>query len=296
MKKISVITPSLNQGEFLEATIDSVLSQRYPKLEYLILDGGSIDGSVGIIKKYEKHLAFWSSGKDAGQSSAINKGMSLATGDILCYLSSDDLYTEDCFARVNEVFETRSEAWIVGTCRYLADEEPRVRDWKPPNPGPNRASWVVDPWVNPQASSFWSKKAWKTVGPFREDLHYIFDTEFFLRLLFRGMLPCIVDQHLATRVLHDGCKTITNPEGFHTEKNQLPALFASDLATLTQTDERRIIRRWETDSLLREARLAYGESRWKATEKGLRALVHAPAYTCLRLFTTATRRFRGIRR
>jgi len=290
MKTISVVTPSLNQGKFLEATIDSVLSQSYPKLEYLIIDGGSSDGSVEIIKQYEKYLAFWSSEKDTGQSCAINKGMARATGEILCYLNSDDLYIQNSLSRVNDVFATRPEAWMVGRCRYLADKEPRVRDWKPLNPGTNRASWVMDPWVIPQASSFWSREAWRRAGPFREELHYVFDTEFFLRLLFLEMPPCIVDEHLATRVLHEECKTVKRPGEFAEESRRLPELFESELVALTRPDERRVIRSWETDRLLREARLTYGENRSRAVRKGLQALVNAPVYTCLRLFKIAARR------
>ena len=90
--KISVITPSYNQAEFLEKTILSVLNQNYPNLEYIIIDGGSSDGSVEIIKKYERYIAYWVSEKDDGMYEAINKGLKISTGDILAYLNSDDLY------------------------------------------------------------------------------------------------------------------------------------------------------------------------------------------------------------
>ena len=92
LPSISVVTPSYNQAAFLEETIRSVLLQGYPNLEYLVMDGGSSDGSVEIIKKYEKYLAYWTSQKDAGPSDAIRKGFEKATGSILAYLNSDDLY------------------------------------------------------------------------------------------------------------------------------------------------------------------------------------------------------------
>lgn len=89
---ISIVTPSFNQAQFLEATIDSILSQNYPNLEYIIIDGGSTDSSVNIIKKYEKHLSFWCSEPDNGQYDAINKGFRHSTGEIMAWLNSDDMY------------------------------------------------------------------------------------------------------------------------------------------------------------------------------------------------------------
>jgi glycosyltransferase involved in cell wall biosynthesis len=90
--KISIITPSFNQAQFLDATVQSILSQNYPNLEYIIIDGGSTDGSLEIIKKYEKHLHFWCSEPDAGQYDAINKGFAHSTGEIMAWLNSDDMY------------------------------------------------------------------------------------------------------------------------------------------------------------------------------------------------------------
>jgi glycosyltransferase involved in cell wall biosynthesis len=90
--KITIVTPSYNQGQYLEDTIASVLGQNYPNLEYMVLDGGSSDNSLEIIKKYENHLAFWVSERDGGQSAAINRGFGAATGDILAWLNSDDMY------------------------------------------------------------------------------------------------------------------------------------------------------------------------------------------------------------
>ncbi len=102
--KISIVTPNLNQGKFLEETILSVLDQKYPNLEYIIIDGGSTDNSIDIIKKYEKNLFYWTSEKDNGMYEAIQKGFEKATGDIMAWINSDDLYHRNVFFVVAEIF------------------------------------------------------------------------------------------------------------------------------------------------------------------------------------------------
>lgn len=100
---ISIVTPSFNQAQFIEATIESILSQNYPNLEYIIIDGGSTDGSIDIIKKHEKYLSFWCSEPDAGHYDAINKGFSHSTGEIMAWLNSDDMYLPWTFKTVSDI-------------------------------------------------------------------------------------------------------------------------------------------------------------------------------------------------
>ena len=111
--KISIVTPSFNQAQFLEATIESVLTQNYPNLEYIIIDGGSTDGSIEIIKKYESHLHFWCSEKDKGQYDAINKGFAHSTGEIMAWLNSDDMYCPWSLKTVASIMSELSQVeWL----------------------------------------------------------------------------------------------------------------------------------------------------------------------------------------
>src|SRR5262249_46923914 len=118
--RITIITPSFNQAQFFEQTIASVLDQNYPNLEYIIIDGGSQDHSVEIIRKYDHRLAYWVSEKDRGQTHAINKGLERATGDIIAYLNSDDFYLAGTLHRVAEYFQQHPDVDLLhGRCRTV---------------------------------------------------------------------------------------------------------------------------------------------------------------------------------
>ena len=117
--KVSIVTPSYNQGEFLEETIRSVLLQGYPNLEYIIIDGGSQDNSVEIIKKYEPWLAYWVSELDRGQAHAINKGFKRATGEIVTWLNSDDFYARRALGSVAQSFHKQQVDLLYGDCFFL---------------------------------------------------------------------------------------------------------------------------------------------------------------------------------
>lgn len=123
MTLISIITPSYNQAKYLEQTILSVLNQSYSKIEYIVIDGGSSDGSVDIIKKYQDHLAYWVSEKDKGQADAINKGFAKATGEIIAWLNSDDYYLLDTISKVVKIFEENPEVVFVYGNMLAVDED-----------------------------------------------------------------------------------------------------------------------------------------------------------------------------
>jgi len=126
LPKISIVTPSFNQGQYIEETILSIVNQNYPNLEYIIIDGGSTDNTVEIIKKYEKHLAYWVSEKDKGQSEAINKGFRKATGDIVCWINSDDFFMPGSLLKVGERFAKDNSLDLLNGHCLLIDEHSNI--------------------------------------------------------------------------------------------------------------------------------------------------------------------------
>ena len=225
--RISVITPSYNQGSFLERTIRSVLDQGYPNLQYLIFDGGSTDNSVEIIEKYSAQLDYWVSQPDGGQASALNAGLKRCDGDIVAYINSDDWYAPDTFSVVAEEFSRNiALRWLVGTCAYQSSSGSSWLRGKIPL---DRGRWVGEGLWLPQASSFWDKRMFDNVGPFRSDMHYSFDLEFGVRALFAGYRPQFIAPVLAHRWLHDDCKTVALPEKFHQELDRFIELFSVHL-------------------------------------------------------------------
>ncbi|MDD5556438.1 MAG: glycosyltransferase family 2 protein [bacterium] len=161
--KISIVTPNYNYSRYLEATIRSVLLQGYPNLEYIVIDGGSTDGSIEIIRKYEPWISFWTSGPDRGQSEAINRGMAKTTGEIMAWINSDDMYQPWTFRTVAEIFSLHSDVnWLVG-CNSWWDEEGRQIAVKPVYK--NIYNYLLNDygWIQ-QESVFWRRPLWEKAG------------------------------------------------------------------------------------------------------------------------------------
>lgn len=181
--RISIVTPSFNQGQYLEETICSVLDQNYPNLEYIIIDGGSTDRSVEIIKKYEKHLKYWISEKDHGQSDAINKGLSHVTGELFNWLNSDDYFEPGSFNKVSQAYlNNRSKKVFCFKLSHLSGNKKSVFD-KLNDPGNALQCWV-DPVIN-QQSTFYTGEAISFLGNLDKRFHYAMDYEWWLRFLFQ---------------------------------------------------------------------------------------------------------------
>lgn len=162
--RISVVTPSYNQGRFLEACIRSVLNQGYPNLEYIIIDGGSTDGSVGIIKDFEKELAYWVSEPDGGHYEALNKGFERVTGDILSWLNSDDMYTPWALRVVGSIFETLPAVDWISTLYPLFWDEADLPAFCAEYPGFERWDVLHRGLGVQQESTFWRRSLWEQTG------------------------------------------------------------------------------------------------------------------------------------
>jgi glycosyltransferase involved in cell wall biosynthesis len=179
--KISIVTPSFNQAVFLERTIQSVLSQDYPNLEYIIIDGGSTDGSVDIIKKYAGKLAYWVSEKDNGQTHAINKGFRRASGDIVAWLNSDDEYCPGALKTVARTFMEDKELDVVFGNRLTIDENENIlRDDR--HTRYTFAALVLYGMIISQPAAFWKRRLLEQFGYLDESMRFAMDYEFFCRI------------------------------------------------------------------------------------------------------------------
>ena len=226
LPKLSIITPSFNQAHFLEQTILSVLQQNYEALEFIIIDGGSTDGSLEIIRKYENQLAFWVSEKDRGQAHALNKGLERATGEIVAYLNSDDLYLPGAFASVVDYFRDHPECdWLCGdTLMFGEGQKDVVVSADVPKSAAHALSWA---YTAPQPGMFWKRDL---LGEgFDERWRYCFDHELYVRLLLAGHACHHLPVTLAAYRLHPASKTVAEGALFDSEFDQIAEIYAPAL-------------------------------------------------------------------
>jgi len=208
LPRISVITPSFNQGRFIARTIDSVLAQGYANLEHIVVDGMSTDDTRAVLARYP-HLRVLRE-PDRGQSEAINKGFRLATGDIHCFLNSDDTFLPGALHRVaREIDPGRGRHVVMGRCTHI-DEEDRPLDVEHPSAylGHRRILEVWKEHTIPQPATFWTREVWLSCGPLDELEQAVPDYDLFCRFSQRYHFH-FVDQLLATYRLHDRSKTCT---------------------------------------------------------------------------------------
>lgn len=202
---VTVVTPVLDGAAFIAATIDSVLAQDYPNLEYLIIDGGSEDETADIARGYGDRLRFVRDA-DRGQSDAINRGFRLGSGSILAFLNADDLYTRDAVTRGVAEFERRPEAAVVYGRADLIDESGAAIGCYPVEPF--EAASLADRCFIAQPAAFIRREAYDQVGGFDPELHFAFDYDFWIRLS-RLRDFAMIDAVLASARVHAGSKTVS---------------------------------------------------------------------------------------
>jgi len=237
--KISIVTPNYNQGEFLERTILSILGQKYADLEYIIIDGGSTDNSVEIIKKYEQHLAYWVSEKDNGLYDALNKGFARATGDVMGWLNSDDVLFTGALFTVREAFTNFSAVnWITGMPASI-DEMDRIISFQPVQSWSRRK--IVSGqyrWIQ-QESTYWRKSLWQKAGA-RVDptFHLAGDFELWARFFRHEKLYSVHIALAGFRKRSQGQKSL---EGLKAYIDQVDAVLKREHALLSGREKRSVL-------------------------------------------------------
>lgn len=209
---VSIVTPSFNMGRYLEATIRSVVEQDYPNLEYIIMDGGSSDDSVEIIRRYEKRLAYWTSGPDGGQSAAITAGWKRCTGEIMAEIDASDLLAPHSIARAVEAFVKHPEWGMLYSDTVWIDEQCRVlKPWK------SREFEVADMLCGnhiSQPTVFMRRRCLEAVGYYNPEFHMSMDFDLWMRMGLEFPIGYLANETLAFMRWHDDSKTFKSARSF----------------------------------------------------------------------------------
>jgi len=206
LPSISIVTPSFNQGKFIARTIDSVLDQNYPKLEYVVQDGGSTDNSISILERFNGRLTRWNSAPDAGQAQAINRAFTTPTGDLMAWINSDDLLLPGALDYVGEWMSRHPQVDVIYGHRVLIDADDReVGRWLLP---PHRDETLM--WADfvPQETMFWRRSLWTRVGgSLDESFQFALDWDLLLRFRSAGARIIRVPRFLGAFRVHSQQKT-----------------------------------------------------------------------------------------
>ena len=275
--KISIVTPSLNQAQFLEETIRSVLLQGYPNLEYIIIDGGSMDGSLEIIQKYAAWLTYWVSEPDRGQSHAVNKGFKHATGEIMAWINSDDFYLPGAFEHVAEIFSRFDTLWLASRCYLMAQDGQLTLGRGKPLEGVER--WHTS-CLYAQQGVFWRKALWDSAGGVDDQLQYSFDYDLWLKFAAVQPFAHWTERPLACFRLHPHSKTVTSHKYFVKEDTLIFKRYQQRIHSFPK----RITMKFKFRERIADYYLAICTSTETPARKILLGLAHAPWYLFKRKF------------
>jgi glycosyltransferase involved in cell wall biosynthesis len=216
--RISVITPSYNQGAFLEAALESVLSQGYPNLEYIVIDGGSTDDSRAIIERYAPRLAYWVSERDKGQTDAINKGFARATGEVMGWLNSDDLLLPGSLHAIGVAFRDEAVNAVCGFRRLIEHDGKQGPNWIRGLP---RRHHLQRRNILAQETVYWRRDVWEKLGALDTDLRFCMDYEYWLRMLAAGYQFKLLPHYVGGFRFHEDSKTATLQDVYWQELDAL---------------------------------------------------------------------------
>ncbi len=238
--RITIVTPSFNQAQFLEETICSVLEQEYPNLEYMVIDGGSTDGSVAIIQKYATRLAYSVSESDHGQAHAINKGFARATGSLVGWINSDDLLLPGALRQLAEAHRQQSEALLFGNVIHFLNHEHVGWLIRQNNVTLENmvAYWRMRGWAWNQPGTFVPHRLLQKVGMLDESLRYVFDRDWMCRLLLASPSRLYLRKPVAAFRLHSNSKTVREGLLWDQEQLNVTRRYAS---VLSQTENRDLV-------------------------------------------------------
>ena len=224
--RITIVTPTLNQAQYIERTIVSVLNQGYPNLEYIVLDGGSTDGTQDIVGKYTRYLNYWRSSPDDGQAAALKEGFARGTGDIFAWINSDDIYLPGVLKEVARIMKDDPGTDVCYGNMLVMDSDSRLV-------GERRVTGCSNRFLNLgfrygglgvyQSASFWRRGAYEQVGGIDPSLHFDMDNDLFIRFVLKGNRFTFIPRPLVAFRIHDASKTFQLQDG---TKSEIPMLIA----------------------------------------------------------------------
>jgi glycosyltransferase involved in cell wall biosynthesis len=290
---ISLVTPTLNQGAFIEATLRSVLLQRYPRLEYIVIDGGSTDQTLHVLQQYSPWLSYWSSEPDHGQSHAINKGLSRSSGDIFNWINSDDCLAPGALWEVARRWAEVRPHLLVGRGQVIdAATDTLLHDWHPRPPKRPLDFIETDRVVMAQPATFLDRRTTQRLGGLREDLHYVLDWELYVRFAVTLRSRLVADSTpalLSRSYLHDAAKTVRQPHRFRQESLQVLRSLYSRLSVLERLRVMVYVVGTETQSAVTEV----STTRIKRRRRLAQLLVQRPQVALSRFYWGAVRAAAG---